>query len=158
MSYNVEFYIPLERTQEEARINCLAKLNQLLESSKAITFDEPFHLFNGELLTPEIKENWIKVFERQIRRVKNGFCSKAIWNNQLEDYEIDTIDDKHYIVSSEYSNSFRIWKCPSEIFTSYESIKDYIEENIEKIYLYKDSFKKLEEFFNKYPNGFIKVI
>ncbi len=158
MSWTVYFYIPLERTQEEARLNCLEKLNQLLESSKSITFEKPFYLMDRSLLTPAIKENWIKVFERQIRMVEKGFCSKAIWNNQLEDYEIDTIDDKHYIVSSEYSNSFRIWKCPSEIFTSYESIKDYIEENIEKIYLYKDSFKKLEEFFNKYPNGFIKVI
>ncbi len=158
MSWTVNFYIPLERTQEEARLNYLEKLNQLLESSKSITFEEPFYLFDGSLLTPEIKENWIKVFERQIRMVEKGLCSKAIWSNQLEDYEIETIDNKNYIVSSEYSNSFRIWKCPSEIFTSYESIKDYIEENIEQIYLYENSYEKLEEFFNKYPNGFIKVI
>ena len=77
MSWTVNFYIPLERTKEEARLNCLEKLNQLLESSKSITFEEPFYLFDGSLLTPEIKENWIKVFERQIRMVEKGLCSKA---------------------------------------------------------------------------------
>lgn len=122
MGTHTNFYKKLNLTQEEAKQNCLVKLNrdreyllsekgywsiinkelncfveeyiEELNSSKLSEKDKQNILSSTKLLSIKDKDFLLEVIDRKIKMVENNLCQRAVWNNLW--FPIDEYHDKVY--------------------------------------------------------------
>ena len=88
-----------------------------------------------------------KLYLRMIRMVKKGLCQRAVWNH-LNDLGL-YIDGKGYYTEVDFHNLFRVHNYPKDVLTSLEECLDFIKKhNIDNV-----NYERLNEFWNKYPDG-----
>lgn len=104
--------------------------------------------------TQEYMEHTLKIYERQLRMVKKGLCNVAVMNQQPEhSYYIE--GKGFFIDCKDFGNQFRIGGYPEDKIFSKEECLEFIERNKDKIQFYEKTYEKLDEFWNRYPDGYM---
>lgn len=98
----------------------------------------------------------IKVLHRKIQMVSKGLCNVAVMRHQpsLSYY----FPDKGFFIGiNEFHNCFRLHGYPEDSLFSKEETYKFLEDNKDNplLVIYDNTYEKLEEFWNKYPDGFI---
>jgi len=108
------------------------------------------------------KENAIKSIEvhiRQKRMIEKGLCNCAVYNK----YSNSTLgigfyskeNSSYYDDVDEFHDVFRKYGYPSTNLYSYEETIKYIEDPKNECKIYEYTYKRLKEFWDKYPKGII---
>ena len=150
-------YRKLERTQEEAKQSCLAALKRGRNLCWKI-YNNPTN-YRGINWKTTKKEQFyhIKIYNRKIKAVCNNYYQKAIWNNQNDKGLTIYVDGKGlYIADTGFHDSFRKYGYPDNMLFSLEETLKYIDDKNNSCETYENTFKRLKEFWNKYPEGLIE--
>ena len=144
----------VDKTIEEAReywINNQKKLISYLKDDLLELDNNHTSLYN---MTRVELINGINVFERQLNMVEKGLCDVAVMNRQ--ESGTNYISGKGFFIDvDEYHDVFRIGECPNtELFSKDECLL-FIEKNIDKIIMYPNTYKKIYEFWDKHPDGYM---
>lgn len=167
MGCHTWYYTKIERTQEEATEVCLRVLRRARNSWwKSFKYWEDgvewYRLCYEIILSErEYKNNCFKhvnILNRQIRMVSNGYCKRAVWNNQdgfmgaMTEY-VDGVG--LFMEVDDFHDGFRVHDYPDIHLLSLQETLDYIESRGEQCQSYEYTLDILVEFWNKYPNGMI---
>lgn len=155
MGCHTWFYRKIERTQEEATSICLKKLKKERNLSWKI-IKNPNYL-SMEWQSKDWQLKWIKILNRQIKAVANGFYQRAVWNRQDDDNLTQYVDGKGlYIEDTGYHDVFRKYGYPEDKLFSLEETLEYINNPKNQCVLIPDySIEQLKQFWNEYPEGMI---
>ena len=104
--------------------------------------------------TSEQLERCLKVYERQLRMVNRGLCNVAVMNKQPE-HSYYFPDKGFFINTEEFGNQFRIKGYPEDLIFSKQECLDFIERNRDKIQFFDSTYERLDEFWHRYPDGFM---
>lgn len=117
--------------------------------------DNPKHELRCNMRwTEEYIQYIVKVFERQLRMVEKGLCNVAVMNKQpdLSYY----IEGKGFFKNcDDHANQFRIGGYPEDQIFSKEECLKFIEKNKDKIEFFDDTYKRLDDFWDMYPDGYM---
>jgi len=112
-----------------------------------------------EATVEQINHN-IKVLERQIQIIRKGLCKVATYGH---DKHLNFVyNNIPYIECEDFHDTFRVGNYPEDILLSYEDTMKFIEHKVFEGYsitLFENKFTgriRLEEFWEKYPDGMIK--
>lgn len=170
MGCHTWFHRKIERTQEEAKENCLQGLRKSLESWTEATYNVIYDendvfvmphpsntiRFNYPEWTQEYCEHVLAVIKRQIRMVENNLCQRAVWNHQDDKRMTEYIDGKGlYIEDTGYHDVFRKHGYPNIKLFSLEETLEYINNPENKCIIYDWTMDDLKEFWSKYTDAFI---
>ena len=131
-------YRKVERTQEEANENCIKSLKKSRRLIWKI-FGNPtgYGGINWEENCGSTKEDClqrVKVINRQIKAILNGYCQRAVWNHQDDDEITIYIDGKGlYIEDTGYHDAFRLGGYLEDKLFSYEETMKYLEDKDSEI-------------------------
>ena len=134
MGCHTWFYRKIERTQQEANESCIKGLKKSRRLSWKI-FKNPtsYRGINWEEDCGSTKEsclNSIKIINRKIKAIYNGYYQRAIWNHQQDEELTHYIDNKGlYIEDTGFYNVFRRGGYPEDRLFSYEETIKYLEDN-----------------------------
>ncbi len=144
----------VERTIEEARKLWIDEREQSIDDWKRMISDPKDECRVAHEWTQEYMEYWLNIYERQLRMVKKGLCNVAVMNKQpgLSYYK----EGKGFFINCEdYGNQFRINGYPEDEIFSKEECMQFIERNKDKIQFNDKTYERLDEFWNKHPDGFM---
>jgi hypothetical protein len=144
----------VERTIDEARKIWIDVQEKNISEWKAVVNnpDDECRVIYG--WTQEYMEGYLKIYERQLRMVKNGLCNVAVMNKQPE-HSYYREGKGFFINCEQHSNQFRIGGYPEDEIFSKEECMKFIEKNKDKIQFFEQTYEWLDEFWNKYPDGFM---
>ncbi len=145
-------YYKVDISLEEARKIFIEKTEKFINiwKIKIETEDEP----TKDFYTIEEMDHLLKVMERQLRMVKSGLCNVAVLNSF--DNNIKYIKNKGlYKECEDFLNIFRISNYPTDKLFSKEECIQFIENNKDKVEIFDTTYKLLDEFWDKHPNGMI---
>jgi|ERR1035437_2286571 hypothetical protein len=144
----------VDRTIEEARKLWIIEKEKSIISWKQMMNDPEDECRVAYEWTQEFIEHWLEVYERQLQMVRKGLCDVAVMNKQPEhSYYIK--GKGLFINTKEHGNQFRIHNYPDDQIFSKEECLDFIEKNKDKIQFNDNTYEWLDEFWNKYPDGFM---
>lgn len=143
-----------ERSIEVARKMFIYEMKKSIELWKELV-DNP----NDELRivhnwSQDHVEHWLKVYERQLRMVEAGLCNVAVMNKQ-PDHSYYIPGKGLFIDCPEYGNQFRIRNYPTDELFSKDECLQFIERNKDKIEFCDDTYDRLDEFWDLYPDGYM---
>ena len=157
MGCHTWFYRKIERTQEEAKQSCLQNLKRSRNLAWKI-YKNPtsYYGINWET-TKEEQLYYIKYLNRQIRMVSNNLCSRAVWDRQNDEDLTEYIEGKGlYIEDTGFHDVFRKYGYPDDKLFSLQETLNYINNPENACVTYDKTFERLNEFWNKYPDGMIE--
>lgn len=144
----------IERSIEEARRLFINKQEKFINDCKRMVADPKDECRVNYGWTQEYMEHSLNIFERQLRMVKQGLCNVAVMNKQPEhSYYIE--GKGFFINSEEFGNQFRIRNYPEDQIFSKEECLQFIEKNKDKIELHDKTYEWLNEFWDRYPDGYM---
>ena len=157
MGCHTWFYRKIERTQEEAKENCLNGLKEAKELNLNILKDR---FYNG-IDWSEWSEDTLRwddaVLERKIRMVENNLCQKAVWNYQSDEDLTEFVEDKGlYIEDTGFHDVFRKYGYPDDKLFSLDETLEYLNNPKNECVFDENSIIRLKEFWKKFPNGMIE--
>lgn len=157
MGCHTWFYRKIKRTQEEAKQSCLQNIRRSRNLAWKI-YKNPTSYYNIDWkVTKEYQLKYINLLNRQIKMVSNNLCSRAVWNRQNDKETTLYIDDKGlYIEDTGFHDVFRINSYSDDRLSSLQETLDYINNPENNCTVYENTIKKLEEFWNKYPDSIIE--
>ena len=130
MGCHTWFYRKIERTQEQAKQNCLKGLLKSEKLNLSILNDRNYNGIDWSEWTDDMLLNQDATLKRQIRMVENNFCQRAIWNYQDDENLTEYIDGKGlYIGYTGFHDVFRRGGYPEDRLFSYEETIKYLEDN-----------------------------
>lgn len=142
------------RSIEEARRLWIVMHEEFTTELKEIISNTDENCLAALGWTVEYIEQSIRVRDRQLRMVKSGLCNVAVMNKQPEhSYYIE--DRGFFINSEEHGNQFRISGYPNDDIFSKEECMQFIERNKDKISFNDNTYKQLDEFWDRYPDGYM---
>lgn len=147
----------VHRTIEEARKIWIDEQEKTIERWKEIS-DNPYDDCRiAYEWTQEDVDFGLAVFKRQLRMVKNGLCNIAVMRNQPElSYYRESRG--FFIDCKDYHDIFRIGNYPTDELFSKDDCMKFIERNKNKIQFTEKSYERIDEFWNKYPDGFMHFV
>jgi hypothetical protein len=168
MGCHTWFYTKIERTQEEATKlwidEQIESINRWEETTNNVIYDEagnfimPHPENEIRFIYPEWSqescEHHLEVLKRQLRRVQNGGCKKAIWNHQPDVLSFYIEGKGLFVEVEEFHDVFRTGYSENLLFSLQESL-DYINNPENNCTVFENTTEKLIEFWNKYPEGAI---
>lgn len=143
MSYHVRFYTKTGRSFEEAKEICLLHLHEAIRLSLKYKY----------LYSEEETKKFISVFKRQITMIKKGGLQKFILNHHSQN--LLYLKQQYYICSEEYVNLFRTAPKGFKYLYSLKQTLKFVKNN--ECDIFDDTFIRLAEFWQKYPDGVIEV-
>jgi hypothetical protein len=165
MGCHTWFYRKIERSQEEAKSNCLKGLRHSRNLAWKI-YRRPTSYyginwvgeFNAKVDLYKNKQlNYIKLLNRQIRMVENNLCKEAIWNHQYDKELTEYVKGKGlFIEDTKFHDEFRRHSYPEDKLFSLKETLDYINNPDNQCVTYDWTEKRLREFWYKYPEGMIE--
>lgn len=148
MGCHTWFYRKIERTQEEAKENCLRGLRKYEELNISILKDRNY--------SDESFMHSDAVLKRKIRMVENNLCQRAVWNHQDDEDMTEYIDGKGlYIEDTGYHDVFRKCGYPNTKLFSLEETLEYINNPENNCTIFDWTMDDLKDFWSKYPDAFI---
>jgi hypothetical protein len=112
---------------------------------------------------PDWTPEWAKGTKSFWLEIKESIENNTIELDELYDHYCDWvgglteyIDGKGWFVECEYHDVFRKYGYPEDRLFSLQETLDYINNPNNKCVVYDDTNRRLEEFWNKYPDGFIE--
>ena len=156
MGCHTWFYRKIERTQEEAKQSCLRNL-KISRNLNWKIYKNPTSYYGINWETSKEKQlNYINCLNKQIRMVSNNLCSRAVWNKQNDTALTEYIEGKGlYIEDTGFHDVFRRHGYPDDKLFSLQETLDYINNPENNCIVYENTVERLEEFWNKYPEGMI---
>lgn len=175
-------YRKIERTQQQATESCLKVLRHSRNLAWKIWKNPTNYCKINWNTTKEQQLQTIKVLNRQIKGVCNGYYKEAVWNRQDDEELTKYISGQGlYIEDTGFHDTFRIGGYPEDNLFSLEETLEFLKNNDKKIaYGIKvcrnpeadwnnrvweevdrqaakeKSIERLKEFWNKYPQGMIQ--
>lgn len=104
--------------------------------------------------TPEYGYKYKSILGRQLQFIEKDLCYTALYNRYNSGGLTININNILYI-ETEYHDLFRKYKYPDDILFSLKETLEYIERYKEEITIYENTFKRLEQFWDEYPDGLI---
>jgi len=101
----------------------------------------------------EYCEKRIGVYNRQIRMINKGLCNCAVYNRMGGIFLKEK--NQYYVDTNDFHDVFRKYGYPVDYLFSYEDTIKYIENSENKCSIYDYTYKRLKEFWDKYPEGHI---
>lgn len=155
MGCHTWFYRKIERTQEEATIRCLKRLKRHRNLYWKIHKNPNYLDIDWEISKAD-NLNRIRILNRQIKAISNGFYKKALWNRQDDKNLTKFIEGKGlYIEDTGYHDIFRKYGYPEDRLFSLEETLEYINNPINECDLRDSSIDRLTQFWQEYPEGII---
>lgn len=157
MGCHTWFYRKIERTQEQAKQNCLKGLLESEKLNLSILNDRNYNGFDWSEWTDDMLLKHDAILKRQIRMVENNFCRRAVWNHQNDKYLTEYIEGKGlYIEDTGFHDVFRKYGYPENKLFSLKETLDYINNTENNCTIYENTIERLKHFWNNYPDGFIE--
>lgn len=158
MGCHTWFYRKIERTQEEARESCLKKLRYEEELNLNILQDRDYKGINWNNWSDDMLLKRDAIIKRHIKMVENNANLKAIWYHQYESLTIltDYVEGKGLYFETEYHDTFRRYNYSDDKLFSLEETIAYIRNPTNECEFNDNTFTRLKEFWNKYPDGMIQ--
>lgn len=166
MGCHTWFHKKINVSYEEARDSLVKKYKSNIELTQK-WIDNPNDdeyvdmLKYYEYYTIEYLTEQNEIDRRKLRMVESGYCKEAVMR-KYDNNTIDKFNVYHYIknvgmfVDCEYHNLFRIPGYPEDMLFSLEETIEFIKINKNFIYWYANDWeKRLNEFWEKYPDGMI---
>lgn len=138
MGCHVWFYVPIEVTASDLKRLALEELKMFLDGESESKSDTLF-------------------VKRWIRRIKSD---RPIWRCAVYLFQsrVKLINNKHYIINMEYLDLFRVDNYPNIRLNSMDETLAFIDNNKQNLGICKENFmEKVKEFWDKCPDGFIKI-
>jgi hypothetical protein len=155
MGCHTWFYRKINRTQDEAREDCLVGYRKSLNLYKKILKDPLYKRIEWGY-TDEQLTYYISSLEIQIKDVENRLCEKEVWDEQSDEDLTQYVDDKGlFIEDTGYHDLFRTHIYSSPNLFSLEETLNFINDPINECRVFPSTFNLLEEFWTKYPDGMI---
>jgi hypothetical protein len=144
----------VDRSIEEAREKYIKQQIESIRSAIKMLNDPTDECRVAYEWSEEYIQNSLHVMWRQLRMVENGFCNVAVMNKQPETSYY--IPGKGFFINcDEHGNQFRIGGYPEDQIFSKEECLKFIEDNKDKIKFFDKTYEWLDEFWDKYPDGFM---
>ena len=156
MGCHTWFYRKIERTQEEAKQSCLRLLRKSEKLNLNILANRNYNGLDWSNWTESELIKHDSYLKRQIRMVDNNFCQRAVWNHQDDENLTEYIDGKGFYMETDFHDTFRKYGYPEDRLFSLQETLDYINNPENNCTIYENTIEKLEEFWNKYPDGMIE--
>jgi hypothetical protein len=157
MGCHTWFYRKIERTQEQAKQNCLKGLLKSEKLNLSILNDRNYNNIDWSEWTDDMLLEHDAVLKRQIRMVENNFCQRAVWNHQNDKNLTEYIEGKGlYIEDTGFHDVFRKYGYPENKLFSLEETLDYINNTENNCTVYENTIERLKDFWSNYPDGFIE--
>ena len=144
----------VERSIEEARRLWIREQEKSISRNKEMINNPNDECRVAYGWTQEFLEHFLKLYERQLRMVKKGLCNVAVMKKQPEhSYYFE--GKGFFINSKEFGNQFRIGGDPEDDIFSKEECLAFIERNKDKIQFFDDTYERLDDFWGRYPDGYM---
>jgi hypothetical protein len=157
MGCHTWFYRKIERTQEQAKQNCLKGLLKSEKLNLSILNDRNYNGIDWSDWTDDMLLKHDASLKKQIRMVKNNFCQRAVWNHQNDKNLTEYIEGKGlYIEDTGFHDVFRKYGYPENKLFSLEETLDYINNTENNCTIYENTIERLKDFWKNYPDGFIE--
>ncbi len=162
------------RTIEEAReilINRYKKHIKMLAEDfttedKIMLYEDFYESKHGEKTEEEILlfynnkiEHDIAVINRKIQIISKGLCNVAVMKHQSSPDRLSYYfpDKGFFIGCDDFHNCFRLHGYPEDMLFSKEETYKFLEDNKNNplLEIHENTYKWLDEFWDKYPDGFI---
>lgn len=153
MGIHTWFFTKVERTQEEVIALWIDEQIKYINLCENLCNNANHRLRIFYNWSQEFCEHHLEVLKRQLRRVQNGGCKKAIWNKQPGNLTKQIVG-KGLFVETDYHDIFRIHSYSNKQLFSYEETIDFIIDN--QCFLDENTFENLIKFWIEYPNGMIE--
>jgi len=166
MGCHTYFYKKSNRTQQQANDILINELQKsIIDFTEYLNnpADKDIDFLNSLNWTPDVLDNLINLYKRQIRMIENGFCQKAVWYKQPDNSIY--IENKGFYEEVGYYDLFRIGYIPDFNLYSHQSTLLFIEcvllGNPHSFQVYnKDNqeyteqeFSQICEYINKHKGG-----
>lgn len=157
MGCHTWFYRKIERTQEEAKQNCLQYLKHSRNLGWKIYKNPNGYAGIDWQVSKEEQLRYIHLLNRQIRMVSNNLCQKAVWNKQNDKDLVEYFEGKGlYIEDTGFHDVFRKYGYPEDQLLSLEETLNYINNPLNECVIDDKTLDRLNEFWVKYPDGMIE--
>ena len=156
MGCHTWFYRKIERTQEEAKQNCLRGLRKSEKLNLNILANRNYNGLDWSDWTESELIKHDSCLKRQIRMVDNNFCQRAVWNHQDDENLTEYVDGKGFYMETGFHDIFRKYGYPEDKLFSLQETLNYINNPENACVTYDKTFERLNEFWNKYPDGMIE--
>ena len=153
----------VERSIEDARVIWIKERKKWIKTWKSYLSKKQ----RGESVEPfddytlDMFYHHLAVIERQLRMVEKGLCNVAVMNNQPE-HSYFREDKGFFIVCDDFHDIFRVGYYPEDECFSLQETLDFIKKyetkygyKIEHYTIEGHDKTTLEEFWEKYPDGYI---
>lgn len=144
----------VERTIEEARRLLIIQQEKFIKSWKKMIDNPQDACRIAQEWTQEYMEHCLQIYERQLRMVKGGLCDVAVMNKQPE-HSCYIKGKGFFIFTDEFHDLFRIGGYPDDQIFSKNECLQFVEKNKDKIQFFDDTYERLNDFWNKYPDGYM---
>lgn len=153
MGCHTWFYQKTNRTKEEAKKLAIKKCQSEIDAFDLSKYED-LHLFEIISSIPIEERNYrINFWKRVMRMIEKNILNPY----KIQPEELTFWDAEHgfYIHGGVAHNIFRVYGYPTEKFFSFESLKNWMV-NQPSLHITDEGWKRLEKYWQEYPESMIK--